>query len=109
MAKLKYYSDIGNEVVELKNIHQIDNAKFARQFPGIQGLRADGYTKLAGYPVDGTGGVLPVTRRIEFKTFPSRHECNSKCLTGKSTGTCECQCGGKNHGRGMFTQLLAAA
>lgn len=33
---------------------------------------------------------------------------NAKCLNGKHNGACECQCGGVNHGRGMFTTLLAA-
>jgi len=46
---------------------------------------------------------------ITYKQFPSRHECNAKCLNGKHNGTCECQCGGKNHGAGMFTKLLEAA
>ena len=53
--------------------------------------------------------ALPVTRKIEFKSFPSRHECNAKCLNGKHNGACECQCGGKNHGAGMFSRLLEVA
>lgn len=46
---------------------------------------------------------------IEYKARPSLHECNAKCLNGKHSGTCECRCGGKNHGRGMFTKMLEAA
>jgi hypothetical protein len=46
---------------------------------------------------------LPVNRKVELKSFPSRHECDSRCTnaTGR-TMQCECSCGGKNHGKGAF-------
>ena len=73
-------------------------------------LRYDGYQMLVGHVGGNLGGaVLPVTRKIEYKAFPSRHECNAKCLNGRHNGTCECKCGGANHGRGMFTKFLKAA
>ena len=109
MATIKYFSDITGQATELKGLHQMDNAKFATLWPGLKGIRADGYTKWVAHTANGANAVLPVTRMIEMKRFPAKHECNSKCLNGKHNGACECQCGGKNNGRGMFTQLLAAA
>lgn len=83
-------------------------AEFNKIFPGVKGLNAGWYgDKWVGRTQAGT--LLPVERLITYKQFPSRHECNAKCLNGKHNGTCECKCGGKNHGAGMFTQLLAAA
>lgn len=108
MAAFKYFSDTAEGTIEVRHPFGLDNAKFAAQFPGVKGLRFDGYTMRVGYPLTGTGGPLPITRQIEYKAWPSKHECNAKCLGGKATGTCECQCGGKNHGRGMFTSLVAA-
>lgn len=109
MANIKYFSDIGGDACELKAPYGMDNKEFAAKFPGVRGFRYDGFTMWVGYPLQGTGGAMPVTRKIEFKSFPSRHECNAKCLNGKHNGTCECKCGGKNHGRGMFTAMLEAA
>lgn len=107
MATFKYFSDITGDAVELKGLQPMDNAKFAAQWPAVKGIRADGYTKWVAR--DAVGTLLPITRMIEMKRFPSRHECNAKCLNGKHNGACECQCGGKNHGAGMFTSMLEAA
>lgn len=107
MARMRYFCDLGSVPVALKGIWPMANEKFAMRFPGVAGLRADGYTRWAGYPLDGAGGPLPVTRRIEYKVHPSLHECNTKCMNGKATGSCECRCGGSNHGRGLFTGLHA--
>ena len=48
-------------------------------------------------------GFVPVDRKVEYKSNPSRHECDARCMfaTGKIM-KCECSCGGKNHGRGAF-------
>lgn len=68
--------------------------------------------KLLGYAdksdlffVAGQGwqGYRAVERTIEYKSSPSRHECDARCLN--ATGRvmkCECVCGGKNHGRGAL-------
>lgn len=48
-------------------------------------------------------GTVPAERVVEFKSNPSRHECDARCLN--ATGRvmkCECSCGGKNHGRGSI-------
>lgn len=48
-------------------------------------------------------GFVRADRKVEFKSNPSRHECDARCLN--ATGRvmkCECSCGGKNHGRGTL-------
>lgn len=107
MAKFKYFSDISGEVIELTGLTSRDNKEVAAQFPGVKAMRCDGYSKWMARAADGR--LLPVTRMIEYKSRPSLHECNAKCLSGKHNGKCECQCGGKNHGAGIFTGLMAAA
>ena len=107
MANIKNFSDYTGEAIELTFSSAIPNAEFAARFPGVKGIRYDGYTMWIGR-AEGSNQWLPVTRKIEYKSAPSKHECNAKCLNGKHTGTCECKCGGKNHGAGMFTNLMAA-
>lgn len=94
MANIKYFSG----EIELRHPHGLDNAKFSAMF-GIKGIRSDSFQKLVGYAVDGS--MFPVERKIEFKSNPSLHKCDTRCLN--ATGrTCECSCGGKNHGAGSF-------
>lgn len=106
MARFKYFSDMSSEAVELTGLSQLDNSEFAERFPGIKGMRADGFSKWVAM---GPKGWMPVTRMIDYKRAPSLHECNAKCLNGKCNGVCECKCGGKNHGRGAFIQQSATA
>lgn len=108
MANIKNFSDYTGEAIALTFFNAIPNAEFAARFPGVKGIRCDGYTMQIGR-AEGSKQWLPVTRKIEYKSNPSKHECNTKCLNGKHNGTCECKCGGKNHGAGMFTTLMAAA
>jgi hypothetical protein len=107
VANIRNFSDYTGEAIELAFVTSMPNAEFRARFPGVRGIRYDGYTMWVGRNAAGAA-YLPVTRKIEYKAQPSRHECNAKCLNGKHTGTCECRCGGKNHGAGMFTQLIAA-
>lgn len=107
--KLKYFADWNGEAVELEHLHNLDNAKFAAQFPGVTGRRFDSFSMFVGYR-PGTREVLPVTRSINYKAFPSKHVCNAKCLHASGrTMNCECSCGGKNHGRGSFNCSAEAA
>lgn len=108
MANIKNFSDTENGTVELVYATSMPNAEFRAKFPGVKGIRYDGYTMWVGRNATGAA-YLPVTRKIEYKAFPSKHECNAKCLNGKHTGVCECKCGGKNHGAGMFTSMLVTA
>lgn len=65
-----------------------------------------GYANKADlYFVAGEGwkGYQQAERVVEYKSNPSRHECDARCLN--ATGRvmkCECACGGKNHGRGSI-------
>jgi hypothetical protein len=48
-------------------------------------------------------GFVQAERVIEYKSNPSRHECDARCMNASGrTMNCECSCGGKNHGRGAF-------
>lgn len=107
MAQLKYFADIDGQAIELvSGITTMNNVWFDRKYPGVKAIRSDSFSKRCGRAADGR--ILPVTRIIEYKARPSLHECNAKCLNGKHNGKCECLCGGKNHGAGMFTKLVAA-
>jgi hypothetical protein len=52
---------------------------------------------------EGWTGYVKVERSIRYKSNPSRHECDARCVnaTGRVMN-CECSCGGKNHGKGAF-------
>jgi len=110
MAKIKYFSDITGEAVELPAPYGMPNKEFAARWPGVSGIRYDGYSMWVGRQ-DGKhdGAIMPVTRKIEYKSQPSRHECDARCMNGSLRGACECRCGGANHGRGLFTNFLKAA
>jgi hypothetical protein len=105
MARIKYF----NGMQELKGIHGLDREKFRQAFPDVKGKRWDGFSMMVGYPMEDPGNVVPVERVIEFKSNPSRHACDSRCLNAQGKiMRCECSCGGKNHGRGAFSGLLQA-
>lgn len=88
---VKYFS--GD--VELTGAHSMKKEKFMELFPGVKGKSYDYFYKWVGHGPDGS--ILPVTRIIYYKKNPSLHKCDSRCMCAKG-GTCECSCGGKNHG-----------
>jgi hypothetical protein len=73
------------------------NEEFATRFPGVRGKRIDSFSRMVGK--NEAGNLLPVERVINFKSNPSLHKCDGRCLHAKR-GNCECSCGGANHGRG---------
>ena len=89
MANFKYF----NGTDQLQGVYH-DNGKYY------------GYVNKSDlYFVAGKGwqGYKVAERKIEYKSNPSKHECDSRCVN--ATGLimkCECSCGGKNHGRGSF-------
>lgn len=95
MAKIKHFAG----EIELQGVHERNG-------------------KLVGYAakedlffVTGQGwqGYTAVERTVEYKSNPSRHECDARCFN--ATGRimkCECSCGGKNHGRGNSMTCEAA-
>jgi hypothetical protein len=98
MAQFKYF----NGSRELLAIHALSNKDFAEKFPGVKGRRYDGFSMKVGITRDGNQ-LLPVEREIEYKSHPSRHDCDARCMNAQGKiMRCECSCGGKNHGLGRF-------
>jgi hypothetical protein len=95
MTKIKYF----NGENELQGVYH-------------DGKKAFGYVSkdhLVFVAGKGWTGYVAADRKIEFKSNPSRHECDSRCVN--ATGLimkCECSCGGKNHGRGSSMICEAA-
>lgn len=94
---------MNGETVELAGtVCAMAKREFVQKFPGVRGLKYDGYSFIvmpaAGAPAFPVSSYLPATRRVHYKCNPSRHVCNARCMGGKCGGTCECQCGGRNHG-----------
>jgi hypothetical protein len=89
MAKIKYF----NGDRELSGVYR-------------DGKTVYGYVSkedLVFVPGKGWTGYVVAERAIEYKSNPSRHACDARCLN--ATGRimkCECSCGGKNHGRGAL-------
>lgn len=92
MDTVKYFS--GTQ--EVQRWDSMKNEAFAALFPGVKGIRMDGYQKLIGKD---NGEVVPVTRVIYRKSNPSNHKCDARCRHAKG-GNCECSCGGQFHGAG---------
>lgn len=99
---VKYF----NGEIELVSIYPIKNKEFEKRFPDIvvnrKGIFYDSFNKLVGHPANSDGTtdksvLLPVTRRIDYKKNPSLHKCDARCMGAKGN-SCECSCGGKNHG-----------
>lgn len=84
MANIKFFADLGAEVVEA------NRADYRGRTPFIWNAKA--------------GEWIKATRVVEYKSHPSRHDCDARCYnaTGR-TMRCECACGGKNHGRGRVS------
>ena len=88
MANFRYFAEHNGTAVELSRVRH-DGAASTR------------VNHFSGFAPDGT--MLVAQRMVEFKSRPSRHECDARCMN--ATGRvmkCECSCGGKNHGRGSF-------
>lgn len=114
MAKFKYFADLpSGETIELIRPTGMNRKVFAEKFPGTVGKNWDGVNLMVGENpeipqvyIKGTGWVatyFAVTRKIEMKSMPSKHICDSRCVN--ATGRimkCECSCGGKNHGKGVM-------
>lgn len=86
MANIRYFGECNGLPVELSAIrHDGSMSRKPSHFSGR---------------CETCGERHQATRAIEYKSLPSKHECNAKCMSGSSRGKCECRCGGKNHGRG---------
>jgi hypothetical protein len=99
MARMRYFTEIEGETVQLAWISTLGNREFERLFPGIKGRRSDSFSRFVGYRDNSTKQPVPTFRAIEFKSNPSLHKCDARCQHAKGH-SCECSCGGKNHGKG---------
>jgi|WetSurMetagenome_2_1015567.scaffolds.fasta_scaffold1904293_1 hypothetical protein len=94
--KVKYYS--GDK--ELSQAFPVTNEKFI-EIGGIKSKHNyyDSIHRMAGNIGDiiDVKNCLPITRKIYYKSNPSLHICDARCMNAKGHD-CECQCGGKNHG-----------
>jgi hypothetical protein len=99
MANMKYFADVGGETVQLAWISTMRNREFEELFPGIKGRRSDSFSRYVGYLDETSKRPVPEFRSIEFKRNPSLHKCDARCQHAKGH-SCECSCGGKNHGKG---------
>jgi hypothetical protein len=90
MANFKYFADTAAGTLVFTDVDYISR------------------NNIRGYDAD-TKRWVQVTRTIQIKSNPTRHECDDRCMnaTGR-TMQCECKCGGKNHGRGSFVCAEAA-
>ncbi len=100
MATIRYFTDLDGRSDELVHVFGMPNGEFETLFPGIPSARYDSYSRMVGYR-KGERKAYPVTRRIEFKSNPSLHKCDSRCMNARGRN-CECSCGGRNHGQGGF-------
>jgi hypothetical protein len=84
MTSLRYFAEVNGQPVRFDRVDYRGSA-------GRFGWHAE------------TGSWVKVERSVEYKSAPSKHVCDDRCMnaTGR-TMKCECSCGGKNHGRGSF-------
>lgn len=102
MARFAYFIDMPDgTILEWRDTIERGQVRAAR---GVQYREGKGF-----FGFHETLGSTRITRCIELKANPSRHECDSRCLnaTGRNM-KCECSCGGKNHGRGAYICETAA-
>lgn len=97
MRRITKYFSGAEHIPQDAYIGPIKNADFDARWPGVKGIKYDGYYKLYAHQYKGQD--WPITRIIEYSRTPSRHKCDARCLMAKGRN-CECQCGGANHGRG---------
>jgi len=113
MASLAYFADLPNgETIAFKakrvptfvDRMGIQHTRVVEPRVGLYvpaGAPAGTGNKLCGY-VEGMG-MVEITRKVEMKSNPSRHECDARCMNASGrTMNCECSCGGANHGKGRF-------
>lgn len=113
MATVHYYSDTSGGAVRLSSVWPVSRKELGETLPGSVGVRLDGTSQVwvgqvaAGEDVSGAVLVekgifqgrymMVATRKVTFKSNPSLHVCNAKCM-GATRHACECSCRGRNHG-----------
>lgn len=91
MANIKYFADVDGETFEFANVDHRG------------GKSSDPRSGTWGWSKE-RNQWMKVTRKVGYKAFPSKHECDDRCMFANGrTMNCECRCGGKNHGKGVAT------
>lgn len=118
MARLAYFADLPNgETLEWRDRSEPSwrdrmgcqryrevAARVSRCIPTDEPTAGN---VLCGY-VEGRGWIR-VTRTVQMKANPIRHECDARCMNASGrTMNCECACGGRNHGKGASLVCEAA-
>lgn len=101
MARFAFFADLPNG----KTLEWMDTVERG-EVRAARGIRNLGGSNIHGFH---DGEWIKITRKVEMKASPSRHECDDRCMN--ATGRvmkCECACGGKNHGRGAVFMCEAA-
>lgn len=115
MARFAYFADLADgttlEFAERREPTGGVDRWGARQYRDIRAkvsyLRLPGDVRdcLYGFSSD---GPVKITRTVQMKANPSRHECDARCFNASGrVMNCECSCGGKNHGKGRFACVEA--
>jgi hypothetical protein len=102
MALFAYFSDQPDgSVIEFRDrVERFQQGMYSRSRVIPARVWHDGKRYLGTSP---DGERVVISRRVELKSNPSRHECNGACINASGrVMRCECACGGKNHGRGAF-------
>lgn len=96
MTRFAYFADLTNGETLVW-----EDTVVRGEVRGARGIDYRTASDIRGYS-EGRGWVK-ITRRVEMKAAPSRHECDDRCMnaTGR-TMKCECSCGGRNHGKAAF-------
>lgn len=106
---IKHFAEcLGGAIVELGRVSWADRRDFERIIgrPIADGEKLTREGRLFAYGVcPDCGRLHPSGRRIHYSKNPSRHICNAKCM-GAIGPSCECSCGGKNHGAGFIMSGL---
>jgi len=94
MSTIKYFAG-ERELTRVYHVGPYANAASFRGYPeGVEPVFVPGL---------GWTGSVAADRMVTYKSNPSRHACDARCMnaTGRMM-KCECSCGGKNHGRGCM-------
>lgn len=110
MARFAYFADLadGTTLEFVERRERIGEDRFGcaryRDVPArVSYLRGEGDDRDHLYGFHPEHGAVRITRSVQMKANPSRHECDSRCVNASGrVMNCECACGGRNHGKGRF-------
>ena len=103
MAHLRFFFDDENG-----QSHRVENValmpvEYVMQKCGRVGKMTPRKDAYMGYAlIENECKSVAVNRIVHYKSNPTKHSCDSRCLNAKGRMmNCECSCGGANHGKGF--------